>query len=219
MNCNATREQLENGTSGADESVREHLAGCSECRDYARDLELVSLLRSLPVREPRPGFETRALRTALANAPGRHRTHVAWSLATAASMALAVMITLRLSAPEQPAPAILAEAPDQVFTVTARPLQTRIVDVVLDSRNALENATLTVTLDENLMLENRPQVRELRWQANVQPGGNKLSLPVQLLDAADGEMTVTLEHGDTRQRVTVRVKKEPAGGASPRATI
>lgn len=222
MNCEQARQQLEQCTAARvnlELVLLAHLRNCDACRVHAEKYRLLGLLRSLPVREPSAEFEQRVLQAALARFPKKRRSpHAAWATALAASVTLAVAVTLRLtnSGPAAQMPsddtrtvATLA-ATDSIptFTVSARPMETRMVDVVLDSKHALQDATFVVTLDENLRLENRPLTRELRWQANVQAGGNKLSLPVQLFNAADGEMIVTLEHGDMRQQVKVHVRED-----------
>lgn len=221
MNCEQVRQQLEQRTAGTADLelvLLAHLRNCDACRDHAEECRLVGLLSSLPVREPSANFEQRALQAALARFPEKRRSpHAAWAMALAASVTLAVAVTLRLttSGPAAPMPTnetrtvaapVATDMP--TFTVSARPMETRVVDVVLDSKHALQDATFVVTLDENLRLENRPLTRELRWQANVQAGGNKLSLPVQLFNAAYGEMIVTLEHGDMRQQVKVHVRED-----------
>lgn len=221
MNCEQVRQQLERGAAERADlgsSVLDHLRKCDPCRDHAEERRLIGLLRSLPVREPSAVFERRALQAALARFPEKRRSHhAAWTMALAASLTLAVAVTLRLTAPsptQMPANDTRTVASPSAgesmptFTVSARPLETRVVDVVLNSKHALQDATFVVTLDENLRLENRPLTRELRWQANVQAGGNKLSLPVQLFNGTYGEMVVTLEHGDMRRQVKVYVGED-----------
>lgn len=216
MDCRQTRNLLEN--DARDPAASGHVRDCADCRALAEDLRLVQGLRQLPAREPAADFEQRVLEAALARFPEPRSSSntLAWGLAMAASLALAAVVSLRLFLPESAAPTQLAgnEQAAQVFTVTARPAETRIVDVVLDSKHALENATLIVSMDDNLMLENRPDMRELRWQTNVKAGGNKLSLPVQLRNSTGGEMTVTLEHGDIRQQVRILVREAAPAAAS-----
>lgn len=230
MNCESTRQLLEQAPqpqqATSDSELLAHLRDCPECRDHAETMRLVALLRTLPARASSSEFKTRALEAALAHLPHQRRPFFSgWSslpLAMAASLVLAVFVALQFGFPAQHSPhrtVAQNESAEQVFTVSVRPMQTRVVDVVLDSKRALDNATLVVKLDDNLMLENRPSMKELRWQTNIQPGGNRLSLPVQLLGSADGEMTVTLEHGDTRQHVKVQVREDQSRSALPQVSI
>lgn len=220
MDCHQFRIMLESAAGPHGQEAVAHLRGCESCRDVAEDRRLVELLRGLPLREPRPGFEDRVLQAALSKLPEqRQKKPLTWGLAIAASLVLAAFISLQMFIPRGAGiEGMGAIDPAQVFTVIARPMETRMVDVVLDSKHALENATFIVTLDENLMLENRPKMRELRWQTNVQAGGNKLSLPVQLKNSTGGEMTVTLEHGETRQQVKILVQ-QAASSALPQTSI
>lgn len=207
MNCEQTRQMLASETPadrGDAEVLREHLQQCAGCREFAVTQQIIADMRSLPVPPPEAGFEQRVMSAALSHYPEpaaqqRSRHHVAWFAALAASVVLAVTLTLQFAVPPE-----RTDIPS--FTVSARANETRIVDVVLDSRKRLSNATLTVTLDSNLQLENRPHTRELRWQADIQEGGNHLSLPVQWLGGDDGNLVVTLEHDDHREQIRVRVK-------------
>lgn len=168
------------------------------------DDDLISRLRQMPVPPPSAGFEARVLAAAHARiGDGRRNLHTGWALATAASIALAVLVTLQVA--ERPAPE--PSAVPQVAVVEARPKSVRIVDVVFRSAHAIENATLTIELAPNLALENRPDVQSLSWQTELKAGANKLSLPVRLLDGQAGNMMITLQHGTERQQMTVHIKE------------
>jgi len=67
MRCHDVREQLENlWESEAPAEVRQHLAQCSACREYYRDLRLVRggfrLLKAEEVPQPSLGFAERLIR-------------------------------------------------------------------------------------------------------------------------------------------------------------
>ena len=182
-------------------ALRKHLQACNECRTDADTQRLVRALRSLPAPSPEAGFEHRVMAPALARLPRRQaRHHVAWFTALAASVCIAIVATLQIAVPERTPRASVSPE----FSVRVLPAQTRVVDVLLEAPRALQGATLVVSLD-GVQLENRPHTRELRWTTNLEKGANKLSLPVQLLDSAEGEVLVRLEHGETRREVKVRV--------------
>lgn len=206
MNCEQAKALLRHDVviEQADaEALREHLQACNECRTDADTQRLIRALRSLPVPAPEAGFEQRVMAPALARLPRRQaRHHVAWFTALAASVCIAIVATLQIAAPERASRASVSPQ----FSVAVQPAQTRVIDVLLESPRALHDATLVITLD-GVQLDNRPHTRELRWTTNLEKGANKLSLPVQLLGDADGEVLVRLEHGDTRREVRVRVMK------------
>lgn len=206
MKCDQARNLLEQEivTDHADAAaLREHLQECTDCRADAEDRQLVAGLRSLPVPSPGAGFEQRVMGAALDRFPRRRMPHhAAWFTAMAASVCLAVVLTLQLAVPPERTPRASA-IPS--FTVTARPHETRVIDVVLDTKQPLSGATLMVSLGDGLQLENRPRTRELRWTTDLEAGGNQLSLPVQMLDENGGDIIVTLEHGELSRQVRVRV--------------
>lgn len=168
------------------------------------DEDLISRLRQMPAPAPSEGFETRVLAAAHARiGDGRRRLHAGWAVATAASIAVAVLVTLQVAEPPAPEPG----ATPQVVVVEARPMAVRVIDVVFRSAHAIENATLTIELAPNLALENRPDVHALSWQTDLRAGANKLSLPVRLLDGQAGDLKITLQHGNERQQMMVHVKE------------
>jgi hypothetical protein len=58
-------------------------------------------------------------------------------------------------------------------------------------------------------------VRDLEWQANLNAGGNRLTLPVRLQGAeGGGEILIEVEHEGARKTFRVPVQSRPAGGAA-----
>ncbi|MEX2488210.1 MAG: hypothetical protein WD356_01630 [Pseudomonadales bacterium] len=207
MQCNDARQQLDKlarpGDPGADDALAAHLRECDDCRDYAREQQLIDLLASMPIRPPAPGFEERVMENALAGksretgrTPAQRGTHVRWFMATAASVLLAVILTMQFNP---------GEDGDQVVSVKVRPGVTQMVTVRLTSPTELANALLTLQLDENLELEGRAGVHEMQWRTTLKSGPNDLSLPVRLLDKNSGMVTIALKHGETTKRFSVRV--------------
>lgn len=96
----ASREDLLSLRDGsADESVREHVAGCTECRGEVERLRAVrARLRSLPAMEP-PEDRWAAVRRGLHRRPAWRRGPVIAGLAAAASVVLAVAMLARVETP------------------------------------------------------------------------------------------------------------------------
>ncbi len=206
MRCNEARQQLDrldwSGEAGIAGDLLTHLNDCDACRDHARERQLVGLLASLPIRRAAPGFEDRVMDRALAgNARVQAGMHARWALATAASVLLAVFLTLQFhpSGINEPVPSV------EGAVIEVRPLETRIVTVRLTSPGELRNVLLTVQLDENLELEGYAGIHDLTWRTTLESGPNELALPVRLLAEDSGMLTVLLQHGDTAKRFSVRV--------------
>lgn len=214
MRCDEARAQLETraGEVEAGGALGRHLEACEACRDVARERRLVGLLATLPVPEPFPGFEDRVLRRALARGRGRSAVaslHTRWALATAASVVVAVLVTFQF----YPAGNERGGVTDlRTAVVEVPPQQTRTVTVRLTSPRALEDALITVELDENLALEGYRDVTRLQWRTALQRGANQLALPVRLLQGRSGNLTVTVEHGGSHKRFSVRVDAAPGNG-------
>jgi len=209
MHCNEARQQLDSLGNAADtgSDLRDHLQKCDTCHNYAREKQLIWLLTDLPVREPRSGMEEKVLQRALGQAVSSPAgLHVRWALVTAASVVLAVVITLQFypagSGPTQ-ARAI------QAAVVEVQPQQTHMVNVLLTSPRVLEGAHISVQLDDNLVLEGYENVRNLKWRTSIKKGANKLSLPVQLQRGHSGRITVTVEHNGSSKSFSVDVTAKP----------
>lgn len=167
--------------------------------------KLIDELHGLPAPEIDAGFERRALATALEQAgPPQWSRRLATGLSAAAAVMVAVLV---VSVQFEPiglpgVPVDVAETADVDVPATKR---TRPVNVMLTSTLAVEGASLTVELDDNLALENYPDVRVLSWQTDLKPGKNKLTLPVRQLDGRSGDILVTLRHGDLHRQLAIHI--------------
>jgi hypothetical protein len=184
-----------------------HLEQCPECSEYRDDLLLTGLMASMPVREPSFGFKHRVLRDAKEAAGSSGPSiHVRWALATAASMLIAVLLTLQLSPNDTSRDSLTALQPVMVSVV---PNQTRIINVLLNSNRELENAQLSIALDENLELEGYSGIHTLEWSAVLSSGENYLALPVRLINGESGTITVIIRHENSSRRLTISVNALP----------
>jgi len=216
MHCNEAKLKLESlpdtETIRAESDLMNHLNECDACSDLARDKQLLELLADMPVSQPAPGFEQRVLQNIHRKAvPARAPIHMRWALATAASVALAVLLTVQFY------PAGIQESSETVTSpviVSLQPYQSRMVDIRLDSPRELEGALITVHLDPGLELVGYAGIRDLQWQTTLKSGSNKLSLPVQLVTAEPGVINVTVEHGGASKQLSVLVNAQPTNGSN-----
>ncbi len=217
MHCEQVKQLLDNlewpGFIAEDSEIARHLQGCEDCRDYHCEHQLAGLLADLPVAEPSPGFEDRVLQHALGSTPSSNtRVHARWALAAAASVVLAVFLTVQFypAGIYTPPLADQAVADQAAIAVSLQPGQTRMVDILLASPRDLADAEIIVHLDDNLQLDGYAGTRGLRWQTTLKSGSNKLSLPVQLLTAESGKITVTVEHGGARKQLLLLIEAQAA---------
>ena len=204
MNCCQARRELDLMQRENNSALLKHLHRCSECREYAEELRLVNLLRTMPAPQPSEYFEERVLSAALPKrrspASGKVRK---WQLATAASLLLAVFVAL----PQWPSTAPATEV------VTAQ-VETLPLRVSVDTARAMEGAVISVTLPEHLALEGYGDQRELRWRTNLNAGANRLTLPVRARSAQRSEILIRIEHEGARKEFYVPVDL-PAGAGVP----
>lgn len=208
MQCTEVRAQIELAVKADAQAfageLREHLAGCESCRDYAEDIRLACLLKDLPVPPLSEGFAGRALENAWAAKAGREapqRSSYGWWLATAATLLLAVGVVFK--APWQSLESTAGGLP-QVVQVT--PQSVRQVELLMVSGKTLPDAYITVQLDEHVGLAGYPGISRVRWQAPISAGNNQLSLPVTLLGNHGGVVVVEVESGGARKRMTFAVE-------------
>ncbi len=213
MKCSQIRQQLitqrEAGPLG--DALLTHLQQCTECREYAEELRLQRLLRTLPLREPEAGFENRVLQKALGDSHSVTALRHGWSWggAAAAGVVLALLVTLLW----RPQP--LESQTEKVATLlpNSQKLQVRPVRVLLSSVRTLRDATITVSLPPHLTLEGHAEAQRLQWKTNLSAGDNKLTLPVQHKEITGGEtnndeILIELEHNGLRKQFRVPVEHQ-----------
>lgn len=206
MHCHEAQRQLETRDRiAAGSELEEHLSTCEDCREYARESRLVTLLQSLPVREPASGFEDRVIHNALRPA-GNHRVHARWAIASAASVILAVFLTMQYFPGSGQSESVKQV---QSTVVEVKPGETHYVNVRLNSPRTMSDALVKVRLDDNVELDGYQGIRNLEWRTTIKSGANQLSLPVRLLEKNSGTMTVVLEHGGARKRFSIQVNAAP----------
>lgn len=217
MNCSEVKQRLENATSisaetNADAALQSHLQVCESCRGYAEELNVSRLLADIPVPPMSSGFADRALAHAWNNVearpPQKNSTvkQYAWA-SLAASFLLATVLVTQWMTPGAP-----QVQPSSTTVVQAVPEVTHPVQIRLVSKEALANATITVTLDDAVALTGYPGKQTLSWQTAIAAGSNQLSLPVALKGNKSGTITVQVRSADASKemRFTVEPKNSLA---------
>lgn len=216
MKCSQIRQQLimQRETGPLSDALLTHLQQCTECREYAEELRLQRLLRTLPLREAEAGFENRVLQKALSDSHSLTAQRHGWSWrgAAAAGVVLALLVTLLW----RPQP--LEPRTGKVATLlpNSQTLQVQPVRVLFNSVRNLRDATITVSLPAHLALEGHPEAQRLQWKTNLSAGDNKLTLPVQHKTLTNGktdgdEILIELEHNGLRKQFRVPVEQQVRG--------
>ena len=164
--------------------------------------ELLELLQDYPVPEAEAGFYDRAVVRAVHNGSRRQRNR--WILAgfgsaIAAGLAIWVITAMLMTTPQLP------DAEPTIPGVTIAMEQEHTVRLVFSSAEALESATLTVSLPDGIELAGFPGQREITWETSLQEGRNLLPLTLIALTPAGGELLARLEHKDRNRTFRLRV--------------
>ena len=164
--------------------------------------ELLELLKDYPVPEAEPGFYDRAVVRAVHKGSRRQRNR--WMLAgfgsaIAAGLAIWVITAMLMTTPQLP------DAEPTIPGVTIAMEQEHTVRLVFASAEALDSATLTVSLPEGIELAGFPGQREITWETSLQEGKNLLPLTLIALTPAGGELLARLEHKDRNRTFRLRV--------------
>ena len=164
--------------------------------------ELLQLLKDYPAPEADAGFYDRALVRAVHKSSRRQRNR--WMLAgfgsaIAAGLAIWAITAMLMTTPQLP------DAEPAIPGVTIAMEQERTVRLVFASAEALDSATLTVSLPEGIELAGFPGQREITWETSLQEGKNLLPLTLVALTPAGGELLARLEHKDRNRTFRLRI--------------
>jgi hypothetical protein len=167
-----------------------------------QDQEIQALLKDYPMPEATAGFYDQALVRATHEGTRRQRNR--WLLtgfgsAIAAGMAIWMIGVVFLASPELPStePAIPG------VTMTLAEPQT--VKLIFASAEALDSATLTVSLPDGIELSGFPGQREVTWQTSLAEGRNLLPLKLVATSPLGGEIHATLVHNDRGRTFRLRI--------------
>jgi len=171
-------------------------------RTKMQEQELLDMLKEYPVPEAETGFYDRALIRAVHKGSRRQRNR--WMLAgfgsaIAAGLAIWVITAMLMTTPQLP------DAEPTIPGVTIAMQQEHTVRLVFSSAQALDSATLTVSLPDGIELAGFPGQREITWETSLQEGKNLLPLTLIALTPAGGELLARLEHKDRNRTFRLRV--------------
>jgi hypothetical protein len=167
-----------------------------------QEQELLDLLKDYPVPQAEAGFYDRALVRAVHRGSRQQRNR--WLLAgfgsaVAAGLAIWMITAMLMTTPQLP------DAEPAIPGVTIAMEQEHTVRLVFSSAEALDSATLTVSLPDGIELAGFPGQREITWETSLQEGRNLLPLTLVALTPAGGELLARLEHKDRNRTFRLRV--------------
>ena len=171
-------------------------------RNTIGEQELLEMLKDYPVPQAEEAFYDRALVRAVHKGSRRQRNRwmmAGFGSAIAAGLAIWAITAMLMTTPQLP------EAEPAIPGVTIAMEQERTVRLVFASAEALDSATLTVTLPEGIELAGFPGQREITWETSLKEGKNLLPLTLIALTPAGGELLARLEHDNRNRTFRLRV--------------
>jgi hypothetical protein len=168
-----------------------------------KDREIQALLKDFPAPAAREGFFEQAL--ARATREGSRRQRNRWLMtgaggAVAAGLVLWLLGSFFFATPQIATPT--AEIPGITMTLETP----RTVRLVFASADALEDATLTVSLPDGIELAGFPGQREVTWRTSLDAGKNLLPLELIATSPAGGEVLARLEHNNKDRTFRLRIE-------------
>lgn len=160
--------------------AREHLSHCPACRAHVADVR--ALQRALGTGD-HTGMPA-AARRRLLRGPGPLRAAGLAGAAAAAVLAVAVFL---LRPGDEPAGPGLATVDDTGWRSTTVQLEFR-------AKEALSGVHISLELPEGTQVEGHPGRRRLSWEDDLEPGANRLRIPLIVTGEPGGELVARLEH-------------------------
>lgn len=203
MTCRQIETQLDEYLDGmlegrAKADLERHTSECNDCaRTLARATALKEKLTLLPVEGPAVGFFDEALRRAAdSQQTAKPKASVAgwYTGAIAAGIAAIAMVGLLVNPVEPVTP------PQGVAQLAMAIEETRTINLVFASEEALEQVSLTVELPAGVELANYPGQDRVLWSTRLQPGNNVLPLDLVALGGTGGELVATMRR-DGKEKV------------------
>ena len=178
--------------------VDAHLAACDDCSAAWHAAGVLRGHRALPTPAPSAALiaAIAAMRQPTGVKKGMSPRVAAVGGALAAGIALVAFNYYRSAQIEGD-----VTAPSLTMSLN----ETRDVSVTIDSPEAFMDVEVRVLLAGGIELEGLHGRRELKWKTNLEPGINRLTLPIVASDSSGGKILVAVGHGDKQRAFVVRI--------------
>ncbi len=206
MNCQQTQQNIDDYldgllVTGQLELFDAHLKSCPACRACLFNAEqLLSELKRLPVPVMRDGFAQQAL-TRAAGEPSKqgHRSAFAAGFGSALVAGFALMLVVVTLLPGGD------PLGDGLVEVAISLEMPETVNLAFDLTQAMEGATLSIILPDNVEVVGYPGLSQLSWQADLHAGRNVLPLPLIGVALAQGELLASIEQGGKKKMIRLKI--------------
>ena len=171
-----------------------HLQGCRHCQsELNSSRQLLTTLQSTPVPAADGEQMHKLIQQAIATGKRYEQRQKVLRFA-----AMAAIVCLLLSAafftPLRPG----SDSEQPQLTIAL--YEQKTVSLLVDSRQAIDNARITIALPSQLSLAGFPNQQSISWQTNLKTGKNLLKLPIVAEQLGQGTISTRIDHG-TKSKV------------------
>ena len=180
-------------------AIEAHIKSCAHCRqelDACKNIR--QALKSLPVEEASPDFETRVFAAVRMQHRVRSGNRFVAGFATALAASLALWFASTVYTPG------FDTGDSRGISLAVNQSQT--VRLVFEAPSDLAEVTLSVQLPENIELEGYTGHKQLVWQTSLSKGQNVLALPVIAIGSGEGELVAQLNYGGKTKQFHIVVR-------------
>lgn len=179
-------------------NVEAHLATCNECSTAWHAASALYRHRALPTPPPSAAL---IARIAAIRRPRRVTKRMSpWVAAVGGALAAGIALVAF--------DYYRAGVDDRVRTVPSLTMslnETRDVSVTIDSPQAFMDVEVRVLLAGGIELEGFHGRRELKWKTDLEPGINRLTLPIVASESSGGKILVAVGQGDKQRAFVVQI--------------
>lgn len=212
VKCRTTRnlmmDYIDGNLAAEDNSfISAHLQECAACRkDYRQTLDMIDLLKDIPVTPASAGFVERSLSNAVRSQPATAGSRIKYVAGGVAAILIALVVTLSLvMGPD-------AERSDSTVVLIGNEVKT--IKVAIQSSRVIEDIEMTIDVSDNLEIEGYGQRQMISWNTRLEQGVNLIALPVSAVASGDGEIVARLSLGGQQKIFRIRTRYQPQGSVS-----
>lgn len=212
MKCSNVQQRLDDFIDGLlstieQEAIVQHLLDCKTCSDeLAISQHLLLELRSMPVPEPRKGYEDRMFDFLHTRELPSKQHYPRWFATGFATAAIAFVALWLLFAPGS----VQQDKPQSVVTIELVPLQVHKVSLVFNSPVYIKQAILRLELPDNIELAGYADRRSLEWKTDLKAGTNRLTLPLVARGNSSGAIRASITHAGKTRVFQIQVETIPS---------
>ncbi|KPJ94797.1 MAG: hypothetical protein AMJ53_04535 [Gammaproteobacteria bacterium SG8_11] len=223
MKCREAKSIIDDYLDGELPSIQAELfsAHCDQCTDCANALattqktrqQIRQFLKSAEIPPPSEGFVDRALRRATQQTDSTHHdSHrqgfiKGFGSAIAAGLALWAVLSLfpqQETQTQTPVPSVAQNQLDE-NAINISLHEATSIKLAFHAAQAVEGATITISLSDNLELVGYQNRQTLEWKTNLVAGDNVLTLPIKALKAQQGKIIAQVSHNNLMKSIELKL--------------